>query len=120
MFHSAKQQPGQTLDQYHTKLHQLALNCEFPDLDRELKGQIIMSGSSARLCRRALHDPTLTLPGLLALDRAMEAADHQATGMENGGDPTKLEVNKLSQKFKSTLTIMAAQPIAKTRPRTLT
>ena len=118
MFRSPKQQPGQTLDQYHTKLCQLALNCEFPDLHRELKGQIIMSGSSARLRRRALRDPTLTLTGLLPLGRAMEAADRQAAGMENGGDPTKLEVNKLSQKFKPTLTPMAAQPTSK--PRTLT
>ena len=36
-FRKAVQQPGETIDQYSTRLRKLESNCEFPDLNRELK-----------------------------------------------------------------------------------
>jgi hypothetical protein len=40
-FRQAKQSPEETIDSFHTRLRQLALNCEFADTSKEVKAQII-------------------------------------------------------------------------------
>ena len=40
-FREGTQLPGETIDTYHTRLRQLSLTCEFTDVDREIKSQII-------------------------------------------------------------------------------
>jgi hypothetical protein len=40
-FRQAKQSPEETIDSFHTRLRQLALNCEFADTSKEVKSQII-------------------------------------------------------------------------------
>ena len=63
LFRQARQQPQETLDQFVTRLRQLASSCEFASVDKEIKSQIILSCSSSRLRRRALREPTIiTLP----------------------------------------------------------
>ena len=42
-FRQAKQSPEETIDSFHTRLRQLALNCEFADTSKEVKSQIIQS-----------------------------------------------------------------------------
>ena len=39
VFRQTKQRQGETLDQFHTRLRQLAATCEFADVDREVKSQ---------------------------------------------------------------------------------
>ncbi len=95
VFRQAKQEPSETVDQFNNRLRRLAVHCEFTDQNQEIKSQIIMNGSSARLRRRALRDPGLDLEGLLTLGRTMEVADTQAAGIE-GSDTHKPEVNQLS------------------------
>jgi hypothetical protein len=77
-----KQRTGETLDQYATRLRKLARTCEFTDLNKELKFQIILGCVSSRLRRRALGESTLTLDQLLSHGRAMETAEKQATNIE--------------------------------------
>ena len=55
-FREAKQQNGETIDAYHTRLRQLAQTCDFNNIDKEVKTQIIIGCSSQRLRRRALRD----------------------------------------------------------------
>ena len=58
VFLRAFQQKNQTLDQYHTRLRTLAEPCEFTNLDFELEEQIIIGGTSTRIRKQALRDPS--------------------------------------------------------------
>ena len=93
MFRQARQQPQETLDQFATRLRQLASSCEFTSVDKEIKSQIILSCSSSRLRRRALREPTITMKGLLDLGRAMELSETQASGIESQSSAPFDEVN---------------------------
>jgi hypothetical protein len=57
-FRQAKQEPQETLDQFHTRLRSLAQTCAFHDVDFEIEQQIITAGTSSRIRKRALRDPS--------------------------------------------------------------
>ena len=78
-FRKAKQNPGETMNSYHSCLRQLAATCEFTDVDTEIKSQIIQSCTLQRLRRKALRDLTKTLKALLAKARALEVSEQQAS-----------------------------------------
>ena len=86
-FRQAKQNSGESMNSYHSRLRQLASTCEFADIDKEIKLQIILSCSSQRLCRKALKDTTMTLQALLdeATCRALEVSEKQAVDIESSG-----------------------------------
>lgn len=81
-FRQAAQIPGETVEQYTTRLRKLAANCEFTDIKTELKSAIIQNCLSKRLRRFALREDKLTLESLLAKARSLEASELQAMGME--------------------------------------
>ncbi|XP_065058441.1 uncharacterized protein LOC135686185 [Rhopilema esculentum] len=64
-FRETKQEQGETLDQYHTRLRALSTACEFQDLEFEIEQQIVVGGISSRIRRRALRDPTYDLKQML-------------------------------------------------------
>eukprot|EP00795_Rhopilema_esculentum_P015552 gene15552-6817_t len=81
-FRQAKQRIGETTDQFATRLRKLATNCEFTDLDKEIKSAIIQNCSSKQLRRLALREEKLTLAVLLSKARILEASDTQAKDIE--------------------------------------
>ena len=78
----ATQHPGETVDQFVTRLRKLAATCEFHDASREIKSAVIQNCLSKRLRRYALREDTLKLEDLLAKARSLEATETQATGIE--------------------------------------
>ena len=86
-FQAAHQDRGETLDQFATRLRMLARHCEYADVDREIKTRIIQACQSTRLRRRALRED-MTLTELLAIGRALETSEAQATDIERGTDAT--------------------------------
>lgn len=59
-FRQAKQNEGELLDSYHTRLRQLAKTCEFGNIYKEIKELIILACTSSSLRPRALcENPTL-------------------------------------------------------------
>ena len=48
-FRQAKQNNGETTDQFAIRLRKLAAHCEFHDLDQEIKTAIIQNGRSKHL-----------------------------------------------------------------------
>ena len=82
LFRQAKQDQGETIIAYCTRLKQLAKTCEFTDTDREIKSQIIQNCRSTKLRRKALTNSTITLQALLDLGKTMELTDSQATSLE--------------------------------------
>ncbi|XP_062610353.1 uncharacterized protein K02A2.6-like [Saccostrea cucullata] len=95
-FRQAKQEPGETIDTFHTKLRQLSLTCEFNNNDKEVKSQIIQGCSSTRLRRRALRDD-VNLEDLLKLARSLELSDKQASEIEKT-DKSAEEVNSMRKR----------------------
>jgi transposase InsO family protein len=81
-FRQAKQDQGENIMTYCTRLRKLAEHCNFPDLQAELKSQMIQSCLSTRLRRRALRDD-MTLDELLTLARGFELSDQQAHTIEH-------------------------------------
>ncbi|XP_063436697.1 uncharacterized protein LOC134718136 [Mytilus trossulus] len=77
-FRQAKQTSDETIDSFHTRLRQLAVNCEFTEPSKEVKSQIIQGCHSTRLRRKALREDT-TLEGLISLARALELSEKQAS-----------------------------------------
>ena len=81
-FQQAQQLSGERVEQFATRLRKMANNCEFHDVDQEIKLAIIHNCCSKRLRRYALREDALTLNKLLAKVRSLEMSEVQATGME--------------------------------------
>ncbi|KAL8605547.1 hypothetical protein ACOMHN_031484 [Nucella lapillus] len=80
-FRQSKQEPSETIDTFCIRLRRLAATCDFPNVEREIKSQILQGCYSQRLSRRALRDD-LNLDNLLKAARALEISDEQAEAME--------------------------------------
>ena len=72
MFRLMSQEPGETLDQFHAKLRTKAVNCEFGDMEAEIKSQIIQKTHINKLRIEALNHPEHTLEEILRLGRTYE------------------------------------------------
>ncbi|XP_064622516.1 uncharacterized protein K02A2.6-like [Lineus longissimus] len=88
-FRQARQKPDESTDQYHVRLRKLSLHCEFHDVDREIKSQIVQTCRDFEVRQKALRDPNLTLQQLLAYARAREASGVQAKAMVDGQESAK-------------------------------
>ena len=96
MFRSRKQENDETLDQFHTRLLHLSKYCEFVDLNRELKSQVIFGSVSRRVRRKALQEHGLTLNDLLTYARTIETSEQQAVSMEQNNKDI-ITVNKVNK-----------------------
>ena len=81
-FRQTKQEVNESLDTYYTKLKQLAKYCEFDNIEKEIKSQIIQSCLSNKVRRKALRDSDVTLQQILDFARAMDATDSHMTEIE--------------------------------------
>ena len=81
-FRKAQQKETESLDSFHTRLRTLAKTCEFTDIDKEIKEQIILSCKSNALRRKALRED-LNLTNLLKTGRALELSEVQAKEVES-------------------------------------
>ena len=66
------------------------MTCEFADVDREIKTQIVQSYSSHKLRTKALENPSYTLTQLLDDRRAMDLSQKQAANIEESQTVNKL------------------------------
>lgn len=55
-FRQAKQNAGEAIDSYYTRLRTLASTCEFHNADNEILGQVMQGCTSTRIRRWALRD----------------------------------------------------------------
>ncbi|EDO32488.1 predicted protein [Nematostella vectensis] len=81
-FLQATQEPDESITAFHTRLRQLATSCEFNDIDREIKTQIVQSCISHKLRMKALENPSYSLTQLLDAGKAMELSRSQAASIE--------------------------------------
>ncbi|CAB4023306.1 Hypothetical predicted protein [Paramuricea clavata] len=90
-------QVNSDIDAYNTRLRQLAQTCDFTDVEKEVKSQIIIGCLSQRLRRQALRDNP-TLKDLLAAGRAQERSETQAEAVEKGMSPVNSIKHEQSQR----------------------
>ena len=84
VFRRALQEEGETMDVYVARLRKLASTCEFADVDRELRQQIITGVRDAKVREKALQK-RLTLQELLDQAKSAEQAKRQAEEMGHHG-----------------------------------
>ena len=90
-FRQARQEDDETIQAYHTRLKKLAQNCEFADVDSEIKAQFIQHCTSTKLRRKGLKDPTVSEKDLLDYDRTLELTETRIIDLEQSNKA----VNKL-------------------------
>ena len=98
-FRQATQEAHETLDQFHTRLRTLAQTCSFADADFEIEQQIVTAGSSSRIRKKALRDPTYDLKAILIDGRRDEQSAYQARDIES-----KEQKNEALRKLQETAT----------------
>ena len=84
IFHSLKQDEGEPIDSYATRLREQAKRCKFCNADcmsRNIRDQIVVGCRSQRIRRKALSDD-LALDNLLKVARAEESANAHAADIE--------------------------------------
>ena len=81
-FRHLKQNPGETLEKFVSRLRALAATCEFAEPDSEIKSQVISGCQSQKLRRKGLSEPTWDLTRLIDCGRAIETSDMQAKDIE--------------------------------------
>ncbi|KAK3752856.1 hypothetical protein QZH41_000328 [Actinostola sp. cb2023] len=91
-FRQTKQIAGDSISAYHTRLRHRTQTCEFDNVDREIKSQIILHCTSSKLRRKALSVPQMSLEDLIEYGKTLELTNTQAVSIE------KQEINTLRQK----------------------
>ena len=82
-FREQKQGEQESLDNFHTRLRNMAKVCEFHDENFEIEEQILIGGRSSRIRKRALRDPEYSLKDMLIDGRRDETSNYQAKDIES-------------------------------------
>ena len=94
-FRKARQEEHEAIMAYHTRLRNLAKTCEFTDVDREIKAQIVQHCSSTKVRRKGLTN-NVSLQVLLEYGRTLELTETRVADLEE--KPATQEINKLQRK----------------------
>ena len=87
IFHKAKQNQGESTDQYITRLRQLSAHCEYTDVSDQICDQFIASCSSTKLRKKLLTESNLTLQRLIDIAKAEENASLHNRQIESNDLP---------------------------------
>ncbi|KAK2578707.1 hypothetical protein KPH14_012663 [Odynerus spinipes] len=82
IFRQIRQNEGETMTQYVTRLRQQAKNCGFKDVEEEICGQIIKKCVSSEMRKCLLEKGTFLLDEALEISRTYETVQMQAKGLE--------------------------------------
>ena len=83
MFKQARQEEGETIPSYITRLKNLALHCEFANLDEEVRDSVVSTCTSNQLKKKLLSERNLTLEKVLSMGKEYEAILSQGKDMDN-------------------------------------
>ena len=101
-FKKLYQNEDEPINSYVSRLRETDNRCDFHDIAREIKDQIVLHGKSEKLRRKALGDD-LTLTIILECARAQELAEIQASDIEQSNGIKQLGYGKYSRKFRNRL-----------------
>ena len=84
VFGSCKQNKGETMDCYVTRLRVLAKTCDFQDtIDERIRDQVIQGCFSHELRKKFLQKHDLTLDKILTMSKTTELSEGQVRRMRN-------------------------------------
>ena len=96
-FRIAHQNVDESIDEYYARLKQLAVNCEFGDMDREIKSQLIQTTKLTKLRTEGLCKSDINLVDLLKFGRTLETSiTHNQTIEESLTKPGASVVHKIA------------------------
>jgi hypothetical protein len=98
-FRETRQNEGETIAQFVTRLKILATYCEFDKQDDEIVLQVIQKCASTKLRRVFLKERAIDLKKLLELGKIHDTLDHQIETVE-GRAPANHEVNAIKKSAK--------------------
>ena len=81
VFRQAEQLADETLDKFNARLSQIARHCNFHDVDREVRSQIIQKCQSRTVRDNGLSEPSISLADLVKNGRTLEAINAQGQAM---------------------------------------
>ena len=97
VFRNLKQEEGETVDQFMTRLRRQVENCNWDNADEPLRDQVIDKCGSANLRRKLLLKGThLTLVKAQEIAQSFEAVDNQLKAM-TGVEEDRQQVNRIEQ-----------------------
>ena len=93
-FIKATQESQETLDQLHTRLRSVAETCEFADVEFEIEQQMIIGGTSSKIRKNALRDPSYDLKAMLLEGRRDEQSTFHAKEIESKEEHLQKQTNQ--------------------------
>lgn len=101
-FRKIKQLPGESIDAFHTRLKQKTQFCDFHDVNKEVRLQIVSGTTSRHVRHKGLKNSSEKLPlaELLADARAYELANAEADIMERAFKEVSVNHIRPSRKYK--------------------
>ena len=100
-FREQKQGKQESVDNFHTRLHNMAKVCEFPDENFEIEEQVTIGGCSSPILNQALRDPNFLLKDMVIDDRWDETSSYQAKYIKSNEGCAE-NINRLEIKPKKT------------------
>ena len=82
-FRKQKQGDQESLDNFHTRLRNMAKVCEFHDENFEIEEQILIEERPSRIRKRALRDPDFSLKDMLIDGTRDETNNYQEKDIES-------------------------------------
>ena len=100
VFHKAKQNQDETIDNYIVRLSNLAISCEFGDKNEMIRDQIVNSCASSKLRKNLLREKDLTLDKAQTLSRTFELSATHSKKMDNteAVPINQGEINRVNQR----------------------
>ena len=91
-FNTCVQEQGETIDQYITKLKQMAATCKFEQLENELiRDPLVLGAKDSSAKARMLREPNLTLQKAIDMCRNSEIANAQWKTMNSEQDMSAVD-----------------------------
>jgi hypothetical protein len=84
VFRHAEQESSESATAFYARLRALATLCEFPEPEAEIKSQLISGSASAKVTKKGLSEPNLTMDELLQFMKTLELSNDQALKVRNG------------------------------------
>lgn len=102
-FKECRQKSDESVSAYLASLKQISLHCDFgPNLDSNLREQLVWRLYSERMTKRLLAEPNLTLERAIEICTALEATERDIAdmGRESSSSNRGSTVNYISKKQK--------------------
>ena len=98
VFRRLRQEPGEKIYAYHTRMRNGVTSCGFEDMDGEMKSHVIQTTTDSKLRKQGLKDVALTLKDIIEAGRNNELTQAHIAEMEKDLHGAVQDVKKIRHK----------------------